>query len=310
MFLRYFGCHFFALLTLASLAAPALAQNECKDNKRLVGGVSTRIEEHLWQVALNSPTGLCGGSLIQDQWVLTAAHCVPQNADAKTVRVKAGATNYKQTGTWTDVETIVIHEKYNASTHENDIALLKLKSSTAGNIIPLAEPNQQLKACDKLEITGWGRTSEGGQTSDILQKAEIPYVENKVCNAPQIYNNAVTPGMMCAGFRDGGIDSCHGDSGGPLVLDGNDGRVLVGVVSWGEGCARKLRYGVYTRVMPYRDWIAKSIRADQGSDFTNGAQYKLKVQPDPPGKTPDNCLPGEHACPVPPRYCCSNGVRE
>jgi hypothetical protein len=153
-------------------------------------------------------------------------------------------------GVWTEVEKIFVHEKYENTTHENDLALLKLRSATAGDIIPLAEPNQPLKACDKLEVTGWGRTAEGGHISDKLQKGEILYVENATCNAANVYNGAIKPGMICAGFRDGGVDSCQGDSGGPLVLRGVDGPVLVGVVSWGEGCARKLRYGVYTQVIP------------------------------------------------------------
>lgn len=265
MFLRRFCYHSFALLALISIAAPTLAQDECTDNRRIVGGVNTKIEDHPWQVALDFPAvkGLCGGSLIQDKWVLTAAHCLSGTTDPKSVRVKAGATNYKQTGAWTDVEKIVIHEKYSRQTYENDLALLKLKSATAGDIIPLAQADQSLKACDKLEVTGWGTTADGGPISDILQKAEILYVPNDACNAANAYNGAIKLGMMCAGFRDGGIDSCQGDSGGPLVLNGDDGSVLVGVVSWGEGCARKLRYGVYTRVSVYNSWIAKTILANQ-----------------------------------------------
>jgi hypothetical protein len=90
-------------------------------------------------------------------------------------------------------------------------------------------------------------------------KATIPFIETATCNAPDAYNGNVLPGMMCAGFDEGGIDACQGDSGGPLVLRGPDGAVLVGVVSWGEGCARKLKYGVYTRVTPYHDWISAVI---------------------------------------------------
>ncbi len=87
-----------------------------------------------------------------------------------------------------------------------------------------------------------GALKEGHQvTSETLQKAEMPLVDN-ACN------RAIKPGMMCAGYREGGIDSRQGDIGGSLVLRGKDGPVLVGVVSWGEGCARKLRYGVYARV--------------------------------------------------------------
>ena len=114
-------------------------------------------------------------------------------------------------------------------------------------------------------MTGWGRTKEGDEkpASEVLQKGEVPYIENATCNAKDAYDGKIKPGMMCAGYRDGGVDSCQGDSGGPLVLRGQDGPVLVGVVSWGEGCARKLRYGIYTRVTAYSDWIAKTILANQ-----------------------------------------------
>ena len=83
------------------------------------------------------------------------------------------------------------------------------------------------------------------------------------CNAKEAYDDKVKPGMMCAGRTEGGVDACQGDSGGPLVWRAPDGPLLVGVVSWGEGCARKLKYGVYTRVSAYNDWIAKELAADK-----------------------------------------------
>jgi trypsin len=252
------------LLACALSASAAFAQNECVDNRRVVGGVDAKITEHPWQVAIDFPAigGLCGGSLIQDRWVLTAAHCFPGKTDPNSIRVKANASNYRVGGTWTQVEKIVVHEAYDKISQENDLALLKLKTTTAGDIIPLAEPTQALKACQALEVTGWGRTSDGGQVSQTLLKGDILYIENDACNAPRAYHGQVKAGMMCAGFRDGGVDACQGDSGGPLVLRGDDGPVLVGMVSWGEGCAEKLRYGVYTRVMAYRDWIARTILAN------------------------------------------------
>ncbi len=98
-----------------------------------------------------------------------------------------------------------------------------------------------------LEVTGCGATKEKGTAAaTILQKAEVPLVDSATCNANDAYGGAIKPGMTCAGYCEGGIDSCQGDSGGPLVLRGKDGPVLVGVVSWGEGYARKLRYGGYS----------------------------------------------------------------
>lgn len=164
---------------------------------------------------------------------------------------------------WAEVARVVVHEKYDAKTAEHDLALIKLRFPPAGENIPIAQPTLRLQPCKLLEVTGRGRTTEGGTASRILQKASLPYVETVLCNVPKAYNGAIRPGMMCAGYHDGGVDSCQGDSGGPLVFDSPDGPVLVGVVSWGDGCARKLKYGVYTRVTAYHDWIAKIITSDR-----------------------------------------------
>lgn len=144
-------------------------------------------------------------------------------------------------------------------TQENDIALVRLSGRPKGQAIPLQNRQQSVPVGEPLEVTGWGTTSEGGEAARRLLKASVPYVDNATCNAPDVYAGAIKAGMMCAGFRDGGVDSCQGDSGGPLVWRTKDGPVLVGVVSWGDGCARKLRYGVYTRAASYADWIGKVI---------------------------------------------------
>ena len=252
-----------SMLCLAALARPAWAENGCKDPRRIVGGEDTDIKDHPWQVSLSIDGGLCGGSIIAQNWVLTAAHCFASSRQAANVRVKAGVTNRKIGGAWIAVDRVFLHDKYDPATNENDLALVKLKLRPTGQSIPLARPEQQLRPCDLLEVTGWGRMTEGGTTSERLQKAMVPYVDNATCNERSAYDGRILPGMMCAGLRDGGVDSCEGDSGGPLVLRGPDGPVLVGVVSWGEGCARKLKYGVYTRVNPYRDWLTKVITTDE-----------------------------------------------
>jgi secreted trypsin-like serine protease len=243
------------------------AQEQIKSfGRRIVGGERTKIEEHPWQVALNvtQPDGLylCGGSVIASRWVLTAAHCFTPVIKRSDVKVKADATNYRVEGVWTDAEKIIIHEAYNSRTHDNDLALVKLKSPPSGKIIPMAAANTTISIGEPLEVTGWGATSEAGDVSGDLLKATVPYVDNATCNALESYHGNIHAGMMCAGHRDGGVDSCQGDSGGPLVWRTLDGPVLVGVVSFGEGCARKLKYGVYTRVSAYRDWIAKTIAAE------------------------------------------------
>ena len=143
---------------------------------------------------------------------------------------------------------------------DNDFALLRLQAPmTKGQVIPLVEANTALADNMNMCVTGWGATFEGGPGAGDLQGAEVPIVSNAVCNAPDSYNGAVLPSMFCAGKRPGGIDSCQGDSGGPSSALIGGRNTLIGVVSWGEGCARRLKYGIYSRISTATDWIATTI---------------------------------------------------
>jgi trypsin len=253
-----------SLTCVTVISVPLLAKEPIDlGGRRIVGGEATEISQHPWQVAFNvnmdGRVYLCGGSIISDRWILTAAHCFKPSTGSSDVRVKAGATNYVQEGAWAQVDRIIIHENYNPKTHEHDIALVQLRARPQGQVIPLSSTSQELTVGQPLEVTGWGATSEEGPSSRKLLKATVPYVDSNTCNDPRSYNGAIKPGMMCAGHSDGRIDSCQGDSGGPLVWRTRNGPILVGVVSWGDGCARKLKYGVYTRVRDYRDWISRTI---------------------------------------------------
>jgi secreted trypsin-like serine protease len=256
MRLRSFGLATLSVLCWLALSAPSWSQS-CADPRRIVGGEGTDIKDHPWQVALVIDGKFCGGVIISDNWVLTAAHCFDSD-DAKQVKVKSGVTNYKIGGGWSAADRVVLH-KYDAKTQEYDLALVKLTTRLTGKSIPLARPDLELKQCQHLEVTGWGLTKENSAGSENLQKATVPYVDNTACNEPSSYDGEIRPSMMCAGFHE--IDACQGDSGGPLVFKGPDGPILVGIVSWGEGCGRKLKYGVYTRVSAYSDWI-KSVTSD------------------------------------------------
>lgn len=254
------------LLGIGVLAESAAAQSAGEIRpigRRVVGGQPTDIKQHPWQVALDIKVGgrsyLCGGSVIAERWVLTAAHCLPSSTAPGHVRVKAGATNYATEGTWSAVERVVVHAAYDPATHEHDIALLKLVVPSQGRDIRWATSALNPSTGQPLEVTGWGATSEGGSSAVALMKAMVPVADSAACNAPDSYNGAIKPGMMCAGQKD--VDSCQGDSGGPLVWRTADGPVLVGVVSWGEGCGRQLKYGVYTRVSSYANWIAQMLAA-------------------------------------------------
>jgi secreted trypsin-like serine protease len=157
----------------------------------------------------------------------------------------------------------VVHESYDRATQQNDIALIKLKSPIAGRVIPLAAGSLMVPTGQPLEVTGWGATTEGSGASSTLLRATVPLADTAGCNARDAYNGRIKEGMLCAGYREGGIDSCQGDSGGPLVWRTADGPVLVGIVSWGDGCARKLKYGIYTRVSVFRDWIDRELGGDR-----------------------------------------------
>jgi trypsin len=235
---------------------------------RIVNGTPAEISDYPWQVALSisSPDGtfLCGGSIIAPTWLLTAAHCFGSSPRSATVRAKAGVANYRTSGIWLDGERVFVHNRYNAQTQENDIALVRLPGPAPGIKIDLADAATMVPANATLEVTGWGVTAEGGESSDTLMVAKVPYVENATCNAATAYNGTVKDGMICAGYPGGGTDACQGDSGGPLIWRRpNSSPVLVGVVSFGEGCARKNKYGIYTRVSAFRDWIDRTMAAGQ-----------------------------------------------
>jgi secreted trypsin-like serine protease len=142
---------------------------------------------------------------------------------------------------------------------DSDFALLRLSSPvTKGKAIVIASENTQVSEGTSACVTGWGATAEGSSGSIDLLGAEVPVVSNDVCNQPESYGGDVTATMLCAGKKEGGIDSCQGDSGGPLSAQIGGNTTLIGVVSWGEGCARRLKYGIYSRVSTAASWIAST----------------------------------------------------
>jgi secreted trypsin-like serine protease len=237
---------------------------------RIVGGQLTLIADNPWQVALirsavAEPTRsqFCGGSIIRNEWILTAGHCV-RNAivreDPTRLEVIAGSSQYAIGGERLKVAAVHTHPNYNQTTMDNDFALLRLQTPmTKGQVIALAEANTALNDDMNMCVSGWGATFEGGPGAVDLLGAVIPIVSNTVCNQPDSYKGDILPSMFCAGKKLGGIDSCQGDSGGPSSAMVNGRNTLIGVVSWGEGCARRLKYGVYSRVSTAVQWIATTI---------------------------------------------------
>ena len=159
------------------------------------------------------------------------------------------------------MDRIVIHEGYDSQSLINDIAVMRLAEPFGARARTVQLPSPQLDqvfgspgACSV--VTGWGRTFEGAQTlPDRLQVVDLPVLDNATC-ASAYPEEEITAGHVCAGYQRGTMDSCGGDSGGPLVVPGGPREwTQLGVVSWGYGCAQAMRYGVYTRVSHYIDWI-------------------------------------------------------
>ncbi|XP_066501828.1 ST14 transmembrane serine protease matriptase b isoform X1 [Hoplias malabaricus] len=238
-------------------------------SSRIVGGQDSVEGEWPWQVSLHmkGQGHVCGASVISNNWLVTAAHCVQDTENFKYSQPEQweaylGLYTQSESSKWTvqkRIKQIISHPEYDHRTYDNDIALMKLDSAVNlnQNIWPVCLPaaTHEFPAGQEVWITGWGKTREYGSLASVLQKAEVRIINDTVCN--QLMNNEVTPHMICAGVLAGGVDACQGDSGGPLSsLDPDSGRLfLAGLVSWGDGCGRKNKPGVYTRVTKYRSWI-------------------------------------------------------
>ncbi|MEM7801283.1 MAG: serine protease [Chloroflexota bacterium] len=244
---------------------------------RIVGGQDADQGEYPYQVLVLPSGSLCGGALIDAEWVLTAAHCLFSGStqlSPSDVNVKLGDHNiYSTDGTEQSISVsqVIPHPNYDPNTTDNDIALLKL-SSPANLItgqVEVISLNQSGTLADGTlaTVTGWGTTSEGGSIASILQEVNVPLVSNATCNNSY---GSITDNMLCAGYAAGGKDACQGDSGGPLVVpDGNGGFVHAGVVSFGNGCARANYYGVYARTSRYIEWIGQYVTLTDNTPSPN-----------------------------------------
>lgn len=222
---------------------------------RIVGGFVVPVEDVPFQVSLswNGSDHFCGGSLLSKRWVMTAGHCAyPEDTKLK---VRVGSSQHASGGQLINVNKIYRHPEYYAVKIDYDFALLELAEEVQFSErcspaeLPSSDDRMEEGTC--LQVSGWGSTQNPAESSDVLRALYVPKISQEECARAYSEKNKVTDRMFCAGYLEGGKDNCHGDSGGPLVR----GKTLVGLVSWGVGCAEAGHPGVYARVAAVRDWV-------------------------------------------------------
>lgn len=243
---------------------------------KIVGGTEAKPHSWPWQVALYTKSGIfgtwyqfCGGSLINENWVLTAGHCFYGHGATKNYKVIIGAHNLKQSESsqvTVQIEAIFVNPQYVSSTTTHDSTLLKLATPVTFNdeVSPvcLAEAGASLAAGSITWITGWGSTQEGGSTTNVLEQTSVPIVDHQKCADEYKGEQTVDDTMICAAYDQGGKDTCQGDSGGPMVFNLNGKWTQYGITSWGQGCAEPGYAGVYGSVAALRDFIDSTIKAN------------------------------------------------
>lgn len=280
-----------ALLTANAFLAPASAQAQafCSGD-RVMGGCPVSISDFPWMVSLSEANArsrfdghFCGGTIIADRWILTAAHCVDSVDPANPVglEIYANSASLQGGGTAFDVDRVFVHAGYQG-VGIHDIALLETSRPmgiTPARLSDATTAAQVERIGSETIIIGWGLTppphiARGRgpltqaersatqppalwDTSQVLLGAAVPIVDNQFCDS------GAGGGVICAGFRDAIADACRGDSGGPLVARDAQGYIQVGLVSGGNYCHQDGdHYGTYTRVSAYQEWIRATMAGE------------------------------------------------
>ncbi|KAL3886432.1 hypothetical protein ACJMK2_026424 [Sinanodonta woodiana] len=229
-------------------------------NHRIVGGVLSTPGAYPWQVSVRyGGEHLCGGTLIDQNWIVTAAHCFEgMSGDYWTVALGVHDMSQMYTANIHRTSVISVHGSYDSQTNENDIAMMKLDRPvdlSGMHIRPACLPSESADFTNRVcTVTGWGATHTGGSSTRYMLEVDVPIISNDMCEY-YLGRGTVHYSNICAGYTQGGKDACQGDSGGPLVCKVGDSWALAGIVSWGYGCGQRNAPGVYTRVASFISWI-------------------------------------------------------
>ncbi|XP_025198026.1 serine proteinase stubble [Melanaphis sacchari] len=243
---------------------------------RIVGGEKVSFGKWPWQISLRqwrTSTYLhkCGAALFNENWAVTAAHCV-ENVPPSDLLLRLGEHDlsveeepygYEERR----IQIVASHPQFDPRTFEYDLALLRFYEPVKfqPNIIPVCVPEDDSNFVgSSAYVTGWGRLYEDGPLPSVLQEVTVPVINNSVCETMYRaagYIEHIPDIFICAGWKKGGFDSCEGDSGGPMVIQRPDKRwLLAGIISWGIGCAEPNQPGVYTRISKFKDWINQILQ--------------------------------------------------
>ena len=265
-------------------------------NAKIAGGTSTLISRFPWQVYYISGDFRCGGSIINGNWIITAAHCTRDDLGvaipASSMSVVVGSNDPKNSplsGKTYSVSAAIVHEGYNDQTLLNDIALLRLKdtinfaNATPINLVTTTDVTAGAIVPGVLaSVTGWGYTavSPNYVLPTALQLVQLPIISNALASI--VWGSSITATDLMAGYRNGNGDACDGDSGGPLVVPVSGEFRLAGIVSWGSPACNT--YGAYTRVSDFDTWILKNTGFMPKGDSiicpgTTLSQYSINAIP-------------------------------